>query len=151
MELSAINHIEPDQLTDFEADIFISTLGFESRCTNIARQLENVNCRKIALARSDHIKEFSFRENKAYYTEKQFEIIPVETRKPDLEAIMEDFTGDNLNIILDCTSMSPRWYYEFFRWYGDKQDDSSCVTFRIAYTMASYVEQGPSRKVKKVK
>lgn len=145
-----MNHIEPDQLTDFEADIFITTLGFESRCTNIARQLENLNCRKIALARSDHIKEFSFRENKAYYTKQHFEIIPVRTLKPDVGSIMEGFSGDSVNIIFDCTSMSPRWYYEFFRWYGEEQDDHSSVTIRIVYTMASYIDHRPTRKVKKV-
>jgi len=150
MELSALNHIEPYQLTDFEADIFITTLGFESRCTSIARQLENVHCRKIALARSDHIKEFSFRENKAYYTEKSFEIIPVETRVPDVGSIMEDFSGDNINIIFDCTSMSPRWYFEFFRWFGENQDDYVSVTMRIVYTMAAYMDQNQSRKVRKV-
>jgi len=150
MELSALHHIEPGQLTEFEADLFITTLGFESRCTTIARLVENLKCRKIALSRSDHIREFSFKENKAYYNQMGYEIIPVETLVPNVDSIMESLSGDAVNIVFDCTSMSPRWYYEFFKWFGETQDSYISAKLRIVYTMAAYFEHGPSRKVRKV-
>jgi hypothetical protein len=88
MEFSTINHVEPYALNDFDADIFITTLGYETRCTAIARLYEDKTCRKVALSRSDHPKEFSFQKNRAYYLENGFEIIPVETRVPDVGDIM---------------------------------------------------------------
>jgi len=118
MELSAINHIEPENLIDFEADIFITTLGFESRCTTTARLMENKSCRKIALSRTDHIKDYSFNENKAYYSEQEYEIIPVDTKVPDFGSILQNMPKGSINILLDCTSMSQRWYYELFSWFS---------------------------------
>lgn len=151
MELSAINHIEPSKLIDFDADIFITTLGYESRCTAAARYFEPVSCRKIALSRSDHIKEFAFPENKSYYIDQGYEIIPVETKVPDIANILKDFQTETINIVFDCTSMSPRWYYEIFRYLSDSHDRFSEARLRFVYTMACYEDQGPPRKVKRIK
>ena len=151
MELSAIHHIDPSELTDFDADVFIATLGYESRCTAIPRLFEKKSCRKIALSRTDHIKEFSFNENRIYYLEKEYEIISVETKVPDIGAILKDFSRERVNIIFDCTSMSQRWYFEFFRWFSENQDEYTTANLRFVYTMARYEEPDPSRKVKRIK
>ena len=151
MELSEINHIDPSELTDFEADIFITTLGYESRCTTIARLFENKSCRKVALSRSDYIKEFSFAANKTYYIEHEYEIIPVDKKVPELGVILEKYSNENVNIVFDCTSMSHRWYYEFFRWFSENQNNYSTTKLRFVYTMACFNEEDPSRKVKRLK
>lgn len=151
MELSAINHIEPENLTDFEADIFITTLGFESRCTTTARLMENKSCRKIALSRTDHIKDYSFNENKAYYSEQEYEIIPVDTKVPDFGSILQNIPKGSINILLDCTSMSQRWYYELFSWLSESLDDYTSATLRFVYSMATYADSGPARKIKKIR
>ena len=151
MELSAIHHVDPSKIIDFETDIFITTLGYESRCTVIARLFENTSCRKIALSRTDHVKEFAFHKNRAYYLEQEFEIIAVDSNVPDLESILEDHTGHNINIVFDCTSMSPRWYYEFFRWFSENSNHYTTANLRFVYTMACYDDQDPSRKLKSIK
>ncbi|MEA3479630.1 MAG: hypothetical protein U9R60_15710, partial [Bacteroidota bacterium] len=69
MELSSIKHIDPAQLADFKADLFITTLGHESRSTSVARLFENNGCRKIALEPKNSIKEFSYLENNKYLNE----------------------------------------------------------------------------------
>lgn len=150
MELSAINHIDPSKLADFEADVFIATLGYESRCTSIPRLLENKSCRKIALSRTDHIKEFSFLDNRTYYLEQGYEVIPVETKVPEIDTLLKSISKDTINIIFDCTSMSQRWYFEFFRWFNDNQDEYAVANLRFVYTMANYEDPDPSRKVKKI-
>jgi hypothetical protein len=150
MELSAIAHIEPDKLIDFEADLFITTLGFESRCTSIARRLEGKSCRKLALSQPDHHRVFSFEKNQNYFQNHGFEILPVSTDVPDIASILKEVQGEQLNIIFDCTSMSQRWYYEFFRWFSDNQDDYSNVNLRFTYTMAGYVEPGHARKIRRI-
>jgi len=150
MELSSIRHIDPDQLTDFKADLFITTLGFESRSTTVARNFEQSTCRRIALESSNIVKEFSYRENSDYFEKYGFEIFRVESEVPDVEQIFQFLHGDHLNLLIDCTSMPPSWYYEFFRWFYEKQDEAGSVHIRIAYTMATYVRQSGSVKVKEI-
>lgn len=151
MELSSIEHIEPEQLANIEADIFLTTLGFESRCTTVARKLERLSCRKIALSRSDHIKGNSFQENHAYYTSQGYELVSVESKVPDMEAIFGAYKKDYIRVILDCTSMSPRWYYEFFRWFSEEIEGIMEATVRIVYTMAAFTDHEQVKKVKSVK
>lgn len=151
MELSDIQHIDPANITDFEPDVFITTLGFESRCTTIARLFESVAVRKVALSRTDHPKEFSFQENRNYYLQQGFEIISVETRVPDFGTILGDPLKETVNVLFDCTSMSPRWYYEFFRWFSEDQDLYVSANLRIAYTMACFEPLDSNRKVKRIR
>jgi hypothetical protein len=151
MELSAIHHIEPGKLHDFKADLFVTTLGCESRGTNIARILEQKECRKVALLESHIRQEHSFTANRHYFTDQEFEIIPVNADVPDVKFILGDIADGNPNIIFDCTSMSQRWYYEFFRWFNDNPDDFENVNLRFAYTMADYIDHTSSHKVKKIR
>jgi hypothetical protein len=151
MEISTIIHTDPDALRNFNADIFITTLGFEARCTNIARLYEDHACRKIALSRTDHLKEHSYKKNKEYYLSNGFEIIAIEKEVPDVGALLTEHRNEQIDILLDCTSMSPRWYYEFFSWFSECQDLFEKARIRIAYTMAAFSDSHQSRKVKGVK
>jgi len=150
MELSSILHIPSDQLIDFEADVFITTLGAESRSTTIARLLEQKGYRKIALAAIEHSRDFSFQKNSDYFLEQGYEIVPVETEGPNVSSIFEKGVSDELRIVIDCTNMSPQWYYEFFNWFSENQDNFKQVTIRVAYTMASFVDSESYGKVKSV-
>jgi hypothetical protein len=151
MEISTIIHADPGALRNFNADIFITTLGFEARCTNIARLYEDHACRKIALSRTDHLKAHSFKKNREYYLSNGFEIISVEKEVPDVGALLTEHRSEQIDILLDCTSMSPRWYYEFFSWFSESQDLFGKARIRIAYTMAAFNNSDQSRKVKGVK
>ena len=151
MEISTITHVDPAALRNFDADIFITTLGFEARCTNIARLYEEQPCRKIALSRSDHPREHYFRKNKEYYETKGYEIIAVDKEVPDVAGLLGEHRSQNIHILLDCTSMSPRWYYEFFSWFSESQDLFEKARIRIAYTMAAFTGSEQSRKVRGIK
>jgi hypothetical protein len=150
MELSSITHIDPTQLADFKADLFITALGYESRSTTVARQFENISCKKIALENSNLIKEFYYQQNSDYFEKQGFEIIRVKSELPDVDAIFQSLSGDTINIALDCTNMPPLWYYEFFKWFDEKHAVEGKVRMRIAYTMAKYVRQPGSSKVKEI-
>jgi len=150
MELSSIKHIDSTQIADFKVDLFITALGYESRSTTVARKFENNSCRKIALENKNAIKEFSFQENSNYLETQGFEIIRVGSELPDVDAIFQSLNGDSSNVAIDCTNMPPLWYYEFFKWFDEKQAREGKVRMRIAYTMANYVRQPGSRKVKEI-
>lgn len=150
MELSSIKHIDPTQIADFKADLFITALGYESRSTFVSRKLEGISCRKIALENRGMVKEFSYQDNSSYFEEQGFEIIRIESELPRVDDIFQAFIGNNINVAIDCTNMPPRWYYEFFRWFDDKQAVEGRVRMRITYTMANYVRQPGKRKVKEI-
>ena len=155
MELSSIKHIDPSQIADYKADLFIAGLGFESRSTRVARKFEGHSCRKIVLEKKNMVKDYSYQDNVSYLKAHDFEFIRVATEVPDLDVIFESFSGastrdDTLNIVIDCTNMSPLWYYEFFSWFNRRTSMEGRVRMRIAYTMAGYVRKSGSHKVKKI-
>jgi hypothetical protein len=151
MELSSIHHIEPDHLNDFEPDLFITTLGFESRSTHIARLLNGPECRKIALSLNENLREYSYEENRAYFGAAGFEIHPVASGVPDFGSMLPSSPDrDSVRILLDCTSMPQLWYFELFRWFSENQEDYATACIRFVYTLADYVEPGPPQKVKRI-
>lgn len=150
MELSSITHIDSSQIADFRADLFITTLGFETRTTSVARLLESLSCRKIALEKGQGIKKYSYRENSSYFLEQGFEILRFETDVPDVDILFGTLSGERIDILIDCTSMPPNWYYEFFKWYYEIQVGNQQVRMRIVYTMANYVRQPGTYKLKAI-
>ncbi len=150
MELSSIKHIDPEQLTDFKADVFITALSFETRSTTVSRLLEESSCKKIALKGEIRVKEFSFQENENYFREHSFEIFSVSSETPDVDAIFGTIEGELINVMIDCTSMPSNWYYEFFRWFYENQEGDGKARMRIIYTLANYVRQPASHKVKEI-
>lgn len=150
MELSSIKHIEPGQIGDYEADLFIGGLGFESRSNQVARKFEKHSCRKIILDKKDAIKNISYKENLDYLEKQGFEIIRVENDVPDLSGILPSGNGDSYNLVIDCTNMSPRWCYEFFSWFDREQSMHDRVRMRIAYTPASYSRKSGTARIKNI-
>ncbi len=150
MELSSINHIDPDYLNHCTTDLFITSLSHESRCTNIARMLETVRCRKVALAGKGQVKEHAYKENLEYFMEKGFEILPVESDVPDMGGLLKGYVQEKIHLFFDYTNMPQHWYYEILKWFGENQNGFKTATLRFAYTMGGFVNEGPSLKVKKV-
>lgn len=152
MEISSIRHIEPASLIDFQANLFITTLSHESRCTTISRRVENLVCKKIALCKCDDevLKEFAYEENLNYFDQSGFDLVKLGKGLPDVGQILGDLEGEEVKILFDCTSMSQLWYHEFFRWIGESQDRFSKLTIRFTYTLTAYVDEGPPKKVKKI-
>ena len=150
MELSSILHIEPSQLPDFKADIFITTLGFETRCARVPKLVEPLSCRKVALVSSQVLKDFSYDANREYFLSKEFELVTIDSDIPDINVIVGSIAGKDLGVMIDCTSMPPSWYYQFFKWFDENQDFGGVVRMRIVYTMANFVSMDSSLKVKEI-
>lgn len=150
MELSSIKYIDPAQIADYKADLFITALGFESRSTVVARKFESHSCKKIAIENMQAAKEFSYQENLSYFKDQGFDIVKVESELPDLGGIFHSLTGESLNLVIDFTNMSPLWYNEFFSWFHRELSMKGKVRLRTAYTMASYVPKSGYKKVRKL-
>lgn len=151
MELSSIQHIEPSQLADFQADIFITSLGHESRTTHISRLLENHSCRKVALDSPKCLKELSYEANREYYQSKDFSIVIVESDVPDLGSVFGALSGEDIGIMIDCTNTPPAWYHHIFNWFDGMQDYEGIVRMRILYTMPAYEAMEDGYKLREMK
>jgi len=151
MELSSIQHIEPSQLSDFKPDIFIASLGHESRSTHVSRLLKNLKCRKVALESSTCIKDFSYEANREFLEKENFEIVKVESDIPQIESIFGFFGGKDVGIAIDCTNMPPAWYHRFLSWFDENQHFQGVVRLRIIYTIANFVNLEGAHKVKEIK
>ncbi|MEZ5071727.1 MAG: hypothetical protein R2751_12365 [Bacteroidales bacterium] len=119
--------------------MFITLLGYEARCTDVARRMESCGCRKIALTKPGHLSEFSYAENRLYYQESGYEIIQVMGEVPDVEALIGDFDRDDIRILFDITGMSQRWYYGFPGLVSGRSDEFQSAMLRFTYTAAMYV------------
>ena len=150
MELSSIKYIDPSQIADYKADLFITALGFESRSTVVARKFESHTCKKIAIEKKQATKEFAYRENLNYFKEQGFEIIKLQSELPDLDEIFQTLPGNSVNVVIDFTNMSPQWYNEIFSWFHRELSLEGKIRLRTAYTMASYVPRSGLRKIKKI-
>ena len=150
MDLSSIKHITPEELTDFQPNLFIASLSHETRSTSIAKILNGISCRKVALCSHQQVKEYEFSNNLNYYRENGFEIIEVDERDLIDESIFEELPSREPRIVIDCTSMSQHLYYRIFRWFGEDNHFSS-AQLRLAYSMTAFSERGAALKVKKVK
>jgi hypothetical protein len=150
MELASIKHITADQLSDIQADIFITSLSHESRSIHVAGLLEDLQCRKVALSRANPNKEYAYRDNLAYFLEKDFEILPQKNELPDMANIMKAHQEKEVSIVVDCTSMHRPWYYEMFRWLVEKQEIYDRAHVRFAYTMADFVAEKSTPKLKRL-
>jgi hypothetical protein len=150
MEISSIAHIVPEQLTDFQADLFITTLSYESRSIAVAKRMEGLECRKVALLRPNPCREHAYKANLAYFQEHGFELLTQESDLPDISNILKDHVENEIRIMVDCTSMYRPWYYELFRWFGEKQEVYDRAVIRFVYTMADYVEEKTPHKVRKL-
>lgn len=150
MEISSIKHVDPDHIADYNTDLLITGLGYESRGTFVARKFENHSCRKIALVKKNVIKDFSYQENLRYLESQGFEFIPLKSKVPDIHGILQTVPGNSANLVIDCTNMPPVWYHEIFSWFDRKHVAEGRVRMRITYTMAAYVSKSGSHKVKKI-
>lgn len=150
MELSSIQHITPENLSDFQPDLFIATLNHESRCTTIARQMEGISCRKMVLHKQDQIKEYAYQSNLHYFQDNGYEIIEVIGDTPETDALFMGRQSEDIKITLDCTSIPQQWYYHIFSWFAN-DNHLNTARLRLVYTMAGYVEEGTPPKVKKTR
>lgn len=150
MELSSILHIDPGKLADFQPDLFVVSLSHETRSTNIAKSLEGISCRKVALCEPDQVKEFNYLANQEYLQDKGFEILELDNGDRDLDYLFKWSAPDDLKILQDCTSMTQLLYHRILNWFTENQQQNS-VQLRLVYTMAAYVNEGSPPKVKKVK
>lgn len=150
MELSSIQHIAPEKLLDFQPDLFIACLSYESRSTSIARQLETFSCRKVALCSQNQVKEYAYSDNLQYFQDQGFEILYFAKEDAVCKDIFAENGSGKMKIIMDCTSMSQILYYQILNWFSEDHYPTS-ASLRMVYTMAAYVDEGSPPRVKKVR
>jgi hypothetical protein len=151
MELASIQHIEPEQLPDYQADLFIASVSNDSRCVVVAKGLKELDCKKLALYGPAQGKQQELIHNKALFEELGFQAVEVTTEVPAISGLLEGLQQEVIRLIFDGSSMSQNWYYEFFRWFSESQDRYQKVYLRFVYSMGAYVPDYAPLKVKGVR
>lgn len=117
-------------------DLIIVSSGYEDRCTFFSQtHIDKFeNAKKVCLA-FDNSKENNF------FKESGFEILSCdgENNKP-LEIFLKSFTtdkNDNLNILIDYSSMTRIWYSTLLCFFANNNSDN--INIQFVYSFSKYI------------
>lgn len=140
MELINITHFSAQPEPGFEADLFIAGSGYESRSTCIAKKLNNPGRKKVVLAFSDHQKEQVRNKNDQYFRDHGYEIFLTKPfGEPDFAPLFRDLDQEHINILIDITLMTRRWYHGFLQFLHESERYQH-TQVRISYCPALFYE-----------
>ncbi len=145
MELNNAYQISSDQLKDVKFDAFIAVSGYESRSSFLATQFNSSAIpRKIVLAFAEK-KELLYRElNDKKYNELGFTFVDVPSHNPQLlpeimDNIVEEIGKEDINILIDYSSMPKIWYSEILNYFND-QEDLSNANLWFCYSPSAFIK-----------
>jgi hypothetical protein len=138
MEFTDIIHAPEEEISDFNADLFLAGCGYESRSIYIPKKVSNISCRKIALSFTEHTKDLSRPENDVFFKENNYEILSISGGKsPDFDQIFKSFNKPELKVIIDISAMTRTWYHSILRYLHDLEDFTKIV-LKVVYCPAIY-------------
>ncbi|HEX2935639.1 MAG TPA: hypothetical protein VHO72_09830 [Bacteroidales bacterium] len=145
MELENACQTSSDQLKGVNFDAFIAVSGYESRSSFLATQINTSAIpKKIVLAFAEK-KELLYRElNDKKYKELGFTFVEAPSHNPQqlpeiMDDIIEDISKDDVNILIDYSSMPKIWYSEILN-YFNSQEDLSNVNLWFSYSPSSFIK-----------
>jgi hypothetical protein len=145
MELDNACQIPSDQLTRVNFDAFIAVSGYESRSSFLATKI-NVSAipKKIVLAFAEK-KELLYRElNDKKYKELGFTFVDAPSHNPQclpqiMDNVIGDISKDDVNILIDYSSMPKIWYSELLNYFNN-QEDLTNVNLWFSYSPSSFIK-----------
>lgn len=145
MELDNASQISSDQLNLVNFDAFIAVSGYESRSSFLSTQINTSSIsKKIVLAFAEK-KELLYREiNDKKFRELGFTFVDAPSHNPQqlpdiMDSIVEDINKDDINILIDYSSMPKIWYSEILN-YFNSQEDLTNVNLWFSYSPSSFIK-----------
>lgn len=140
MELNNIIHIKPEEILDFEPNLFIAASGYESRAIFIPQKFKHLKCKKLAIAFNEHSRELSRPANDKYFRENGFTLMNQKARvSPDYSKIFSEFKQKRLHVLIDISVMTRDWYHGLLK-YLHSYLDFEHFHLRMMYCPALYNE-----------
>lgn len=148
MDLTNIIHSLPEDLLDFQPDIFIAASGYESRATSVPDKFKHLTCDKIVLGFSDRLNDIARPENDKYFKEHGFkQLIQAKHSSPDYNRIFKGYSSRDIHVLVDISVMTRDWYHGLLKYLHGFLDFDH-FHLRIVYCPAFYND--PSRLKKKI-
>lgn len=148
MELNNIIHTKPEDILDFEPDLFIAASGYETRAICIPKKFQHLKCKKIAFGFDERRKELSRPANDRYFRENGFSVIIQKTHSiPDFSRIFEEFDMKRIHVLIDISVMTKDWYHGLLKYLHEFLNFEH-FHLRIVYCPALYNE--PTRLKKTI-
>jgi hypothetical protein len=146
MELDNACQVSPDELQNINFDAFIAVSGYESRCSYLVSQINVSNIpHKLVLAFTEK-KELLYREiNNRKFQELGFTFCDVSSGNPQsfistFNAILKAINKNNINILIDYSSMPKIWYSEILNYFGSLEDSLTNVNLWFSYAPSEFIK-----------
>jgi hypothetical protein len=146
MELDNACQITSDQLKKIKFDAFIAVSGYESRSSFLATQIDTSLIPKKVLLAFVEKKELLYRElNDQKYKDLGFTFKDVPCHNPQMlpeimDEIVDDISNDDINILVDYSSMPKIWYSEILNYFNSREDDICNVNLWFSYSPSAFIK-----------
>jgi len=152
MELGRIVHVETDNIiSGFSPDIFIAASGYESRATAIAEMLKDVPARKIVLSYKELNRDLNRPQNDLFFKKAGFQSFTFSGQEiPDFKAVFGQINTRRLNILLDISCMTRRWYHSLLQYLHTSMAGLDKLQLRVVYIPSEFVDSKNQGKFKKM-
>ncbi|TXJ28975.1 MAG: hypothetical protein E6Q24_04675 [Chitinophagaceae bacterium] len=146
MRLVNTSNVSPAVLSQINFDLVIVASGYESRARYLAEQYAIEASSKLALQFLEHSNDAVRMENDIFFQSNGFSFTQISGNKAQvvgeilLSFLSSDFKNE-INILVDYSSMSRVWYAEIIRILRDYSPTADCsVNVFFSYSFSEFIE-----------
>jgi hypothetical protein len=150
MELDSACQVSPDQLQSINFDAIIAVSGYESRCTHMVSQLNISNIPYRMVLAFNEKKDLLYRDfNDKKFRELGFKFYDVPSYDPlsiflIFNTILKAIDKNNINILIDYSSMPKVWYSEILNYFNSREDALTNVNLWFSYAPSEFIKSASS-------
>lgn len=144
MELNTTVQVAFNELSGIDFDLFIASSGYETRSISLAQEISPLKIKKkVVLAFCERITEISRPFNDTIFTQLGFEFINTSANSSSevykiLEISCTNPDKENLNVLIDYSSMPKLWYEAIIDFFSEKETEYHNVNIWFSYTPSEY-------------
>ncbi|HEX3008059.1 MAG TPA: hypothetical protein VHO90_10630 [Bacteroidales bacterium] len=145
MELETTVQVSLNDLSAQSYDLYLASSGYETRSIFLSQRVSVHAKRKIALAFKERKAEISRPFNDKVFSQLGFEFIEASTTSSQeiceiLESICTLPRADDLNILVDYSSMPKLWYEAIIEFFSECEPQFINLNVWFSYSTSEYVE-----------
>ena len=143
-----VKQVSTKECLDKEYDFHIFSLGYESRCLNIAKITKDKNSKKIAFKFS-HSQVLSYKKNEQWYQSNNVDILSASPEEIEnlLLKIFSSSKSKKIVALIDISSFDRAYIASFFQAFHQlSQQLNKDIDVHVCYSIAKYTaptENGP--------
>lgn len=144
MRLATTRSTSISDLEKKEYDLILTASGYESRCSFLVNNYSLKSYHKICFGFEKQKDQFARNSNDAIFKDKGFTIIDCASGSnslviANLTDILKNITKDEINILVDYSSMSRVWYSSLLSFFRDTESLFERVNIYFSYTFSKFI------------